>query len=138
MTFNLLRRGRAREAIQFLDTIVADHKYDSSCYQRYFWAYLELKKWDKAEATLDLDFNNEYKKIFRDFLYINTGRAEKGRIELNELKQEIAKSLSEKRTFDIILKMIFIHTLLDEKEKALDYLSELEKTYFLTNRIDAF
>jgi hypothetical protein len=34
--------------------------------------------------------------------------------------------------------MIFIHTLLDEKEKALDYLSELEKTYFLTNRIDAF
>jgi TolB-like protein/AraC-like DNA-binding protein len=138
LSFNLLIRGKAREAIQFLDTIVADQKYDSSCYQRYFWAYLELNQWEKAEETLDMVFNNDFKKLFSAYLYIQTGRKEKGRSELNELKQKIANSLSEKKTFMEFNKMIVIHSMLNEKEQALAYLSEFEKSYIWTKNLDTY
>jgi adenylate cyclase len=143
ISWSLLNRNRTQNAIQFLDTIVEKDNYDATCHYHYLRAYIEAHKLKKAEEKLKFIQQKygkgEWLKIVDAYLLIRNDRIDEGKAQLNEIKKEINRRLSKKKSYGNLSSKIIVHSILNEKDQALKSLSELVKSYMLdSNYIDFY
>ena len=137
---SLSDQGKFAETIHFLDTINTG-PLDGYCHSLYFRAYLELNDFAMAEKHFKLLLDGSYEiypidSIRLGYIYLKTGRELMGISILNSMKEKRIQYLANHKKFIPMLELIHIYSILNEKEEALKYLSELERSYVLIGFMD--
>ena len=108
------------------------------CHKYKFYTHLALKEFDQAEqqinqlselgGTFYLNDRFEYPHYIGDsvllaYMYKELGRENDARTILDNSRKNLENELAEDKLWFTYLYLSFAHAVLDEKEKALDYLS---------------
>ena len=138
----LARQNKTRERLQFLDSICSITNCKDICNKAYCYLNLDLNDFEQAEKDYDqfIEAGGEFKlhdSIFLANMYKQLGRNEDYQMTINYCRTRYEDLFDDnKKNFDAIGSLLNIYAILDEKEKALKYLSELEKTGFHFSTFD--
>jgi tetratricopeptide (TPR) repeat protein len=137
--YYLSAQGKDNEAINFLDSICLITACEPTCDMMRFYVYTNLKEFEKAEKFYDEAVKYGFKTpqdydIYIGYLYKETGRKSKAASILNNLIRRYENLLKGNTTgwfYNMLtLQLAAAYALLDDNKKALQYLSELDKTGF--------
>ena len=138
----LARQNKTRERLQFLDSICSITNCKDICNKAYWYLNLDLNDFEQAEKDYDQFIEaggglQLHDSIFLAYMYKQLGRNEDYQMTINYCLTRYEDLFDDnKENFDAIGSLLNIYAILDEKEKALKYLSKFEKTGFHFSTFD--
>lgn len=138
----LIAGNKIREGLTFLDSISALTDCENICHKGYWFLNLNMENYNQAEKEYNLlaETGNSfilYDSIFLAFMYKKLDSSEKYLETINHCQKRCEDMWrNNKESFVNIENMISLYAVLDEKERVLFYLSELEKSGFHFNVFD--
>jgi len=138
----LIAQNEMIEGFLFLDSISSFTNCEEIINKGYWFLHLNLKNFDQAEKDYDqlIETGNNLKlvdSVFLAYMYKQLGRKENYQKTINYCRTRCENLYRKnKENSYYIENLIYLYAVLDEKEKALYSLSELEKTGFHFNTFD--
>ncbi|MEA3480270.1 MAG: hypothetical protein U9R60_18950, partial [Bacteroidota bacterium] len=138
----LARQNKTRERLQFLDSICNITNRKDICNKAYWYLNLDMNDFEQAEKDYDQLIEaggglQLHDSILLANMYKQLGRNEDYQMTINYCRTRYEDLFDDnKENFDAIGSLLNIYAILDEKEKALKYLSEFEKTGFHFSTFD--
>jgi len=138
----LTDQNKTGEILPFLDSICSLASCEDNCNKWYWSVNLDLNDFEQADKDYDhlietggrLDL---FDSIFLAYMYKQLGRSEEYQKTINYCRTRCEDLLDDdKENFYYMGNLIPLYAILEEKEKALYYLSEFEKTGFHLNIFD--
>jgi TolB-like protein/AraC-like DNA-binding protein len=135
----LSARNTAKEELHFLDSICKITNCNDICNISYWYLNLDLNDFEQAEKDYDQLMETGDRFLLFDSIYLAYMYKQLGRYEDYQKIIDYCRTRCEdqwkenKEDFNNIGYLIPLYAILDEKEKALRYLSEFEKTGFHFN-----
>jgi len=138
-------QSKHKEALHFLDSVCEKSSCEGICYKYKFHIHLVRKEFDLAEQyinqlseggyTFNLGDRYWYQQHIGDsvmlaYMYKELGREDEALTILNNSHKYLDSQLEEDKNWLTYLILSFIHAILDEKEEALKYLSEVAELGF--------
>ncbi len=130
----LSSQNKMREVQQYLDSICNVTNCNDICNRQYWYLNLDLKNFEQAEKDFDqlIEYGGRvhfWDSMFLAYMYKQLGRKENYQETINHCRTRCEDLLDDnKNNYYYIGNFIPLYAIMGEKEKALNYISEFEKT----------